>query len=158
MKHILDLPFRALLANCPSRLLNALEGAGRRSLRDVVSMTEKEILGLRNVGEMSFYTLKHELKQLGLELGRVRTEPELPKVTEMDLRDHFAGLALIGLLARHEADAPSMAAAAYGFADAMVDMRHSAMVRQEQWLREVVSRVAGPASDAAAVGMQEGES
>ena len=128
----LDTSFRLWLDECPARLRNALKDAGKRTLRDVVGMTESEVLGLRNVGETSLCDLKHRLLALGLRLGELPLEPEEPKQSDMSLRDYFAGRALIGILANHVSDAPSMAAVAYGIADAMLDQRALGAIRQPE--------------------------
>jgi hypothetical protein len=121
----LDTPFHKWLGNCPSRVLNALKRAGKHTLRDVVSMSESEVRGLRNLGQTSFYALKHELSILGLSLG-CAPAAEPVKLAEVSLRDYFAGQAMAGLLANRtngEKDRAALAAIAYGFADSMLDER-----------------------------------
>ncbi|HOA51907.1 MAG TPA: DNA-directed RNA polymerase subunit alpha [Thermogutta sp.] len=57
-----------------TRTLTSLESAGIHTVRDLVAMTEQQLLDLRNFGETSLAEVKDRLATLGLRLG-MRTSP-----------------------------------------------------------------------------------
>ena len=51
------------------RASNCLESGGVKTARDLVSLTEEELLGMRAFGRTSLREVKRRLEEMGLELG-----------------------------------------------------------------------------------------
>ena len=51
------------------RARNCLDGANIRSLKDLVSMSENEVMNLKNLGKTSLTEIKTKLAERGLSLG-----------------------------------------------------------------------------------------
>ena len=124
---LLDEPFLHPLRRCSERLLKALERAGKRTLRDVVAMSEVDVLSLRNIGEITLHELKVQLTELGFTLGGLPPELTLPKATNMTLRDYCA-MQSIETCSRFILDSAlieyrTLAMMAYQMADAMLEER-----------------------------------
>jgi len=122
----LDMPFRVPLRRCPVRLLNGLESIGCNTLRDVLRLSEVEIIGIRMVGEFCLHALKTQLANMGMEVGQERNRSSAPAPSETKtLRDEFAGQALAGMMANCSEEMMSrseghLAEMAYRHANAMI--------------------------------------
>ncbi|HKX45575.1 MAG TPA: DNA-directed RNA polymerase subunit alpha [Planctomycetota bacterium] len=64
---LLDTPLADLELSVRAR--NCLDGAELHTLRDLVSLTEAEIMNLKNLGKTSLTEIKNKLTELGLTLG-----------------------------------------------------------------------------------------
>ena len=67
LRAVLDKPVAEL--ELPVRAANCLEAAGIRTVRDLVTKPEKEMLGMRNFGRKSLTEVRDVLRGLGLEFG-----------------------------------------------------------------------------------------
>jgi DNA-directed RNA polymerase subunit alpha len=67
LRAVFDKPVAEL--ELPVRAANCLEAAGIRTVRDLVTRDEKEMLGMRNFGRKSLNEVKDVLRGLGLEFG-----------------------------------------------------------------------------------------
>lgn len=56
------------------RARNCLEAENIRTVRDLVSKTEDELLAMRNLGQTTIKELKKKMKDLGLDLGMLATK------------------------------------------------------------------------------------
>jgi len=67
MSQVLGLPISDLELSVRAR--NCLDGANIRTLRDLVVMTETEVMSLKNLGKTSLTEIKTKLQERGLMLG-----------------------------------------------------------------------------------------
>lgn len=67
LKKILDQPIAELELSVRAR--NCLDSADLRTLRDLVSMSETEVMNLKNLGKTSLTEIKTKLAERGLSLG-----------------------------------------------------------------------------------------
>ena len=67
MQRLLDRPIADLELSVRAR--NCLDSANLQSLRDLVSMTESEVMKLKNLGKTSLTEIKSRLAEKGLSLG-----------------------------------------------------------------------------------------
>lgn len=67
LKELLDLPISELELSVRAR--NCLDGADLRTLRDLVSLSENEVMNLKNLGKTSLTEIKTKLAERGLSLG-----------------------------------------------------------------------------------------
>jgi len=103
---VLDMPFEGVLSGLRLRIRNALRKDGKRTFRDVVSMSEEDFIKLSGVGFGSLKILREELACKGYAFGDLHKLPAsqeaaqeaVPMASDMTLRDHFAGQALHGIL------------------------------------------------------------
>ena len=51
------------------RARNCLDGANLRTLHDLVSLSENEVINLKNLGKTSLTEIKNKLAERGLSLG-----------------------------------------------------------------------------------------
>ena len=51
------------------RARNCLDGANIQTLRDLVTLSENEVMNLKNLGKTSLTEIKNKLSELGLSLG-----------------------------------------------------------------------------------------
>jgi hypothetical protein len=114
---------------------NRLLNSGIKTLRELVQKTEKGILMSRYFGKKSFDEIKARLSELNLHLGMSEADIktfEIPEtnnanVSELTMRDYFAGQAIIGMAGAHiqlgiiKMYTTEYARAAYMLADANVD-------------------------------------
>ena len=63
----LDLPIADLELSVRAR--NCLDGANMRTLRDLVRLSENEVMNLKNLGRTSLTEIKAKLAERGLSLG-----------------------------------------------------------------------------------------
>lgn len=67
MSQVLNMPIADLELSVRAR--NCLDGANIRTLRDLVVMTETEVMSLKNLGKTSLTEIKTKLQERGLMLG-----------------------------------------------------------------------------------------
>ncbi len=67
LQTLLDLPIADLELSVRAR--NCLDGADLRTMRDLVSMSESEVMNLKNLGKTSLTEIKTKLAERGLSLG-----------------------------------------------------------------------------------------
>ncbi len=72
LETILSVPLTDLDLSVRAR--NCLDGANLRSLKDLVSLSESEVMNLKNLGKTSLTEIKSKLAERGLELGMPTTE------------------------------------------------------------------------------------
>lgn len=63
-EELLNQPIEAL--GLPKRTLNCLQDAGIKTIGDLVSKTEAEVLDIKNLGEKSLQEIKERLEEMGL--------------------------------------------------------------------------------------------
>ncbi|MGK0484133.1 MAG: DNA-directed RNA polymerase subunit alpha, partial [Planctomycetota bacterium] len=56
------------------RARNCLDGANLQTLRDLVTMSENDVINLKNLGKTSLTEIKSKLAERGLSLGMKVTE------------------------------------------------------------------------------------
>jgi DNA-directed RNA polymerase alpha subunit len=64
----LDLPIEYL--ELPHRVRNCFFYTGHKTIKEVVNMTENDLLAIKNFGATSLFVLKKRLSDLGLELNK----------------------------------------------------------------------------------------
>ncbi|MDA1264559.1 MAG: DNA-directed RNA polymerase subunit alpha, partial [Planctomycetota bacterium] len=67
LNEMLDMPIAELELSVRAR--NCLDGADLRTLRDLVTMSENEVMNLKNLGKTSLTEIKTKLAERGLSLG-----------------------------------------------------------------------------------------
>jgi DNA-directed RNA polymerase subunit alpha len=67
LRQALEAPIAELELSVRAR--NCLDGANLRTLRDLVTMTEAEVMNLKNLGKTSLTEIKAKLAERGLSLG-----------------------------------------------------------------------------------------
>ena len=67
MQRLLDRPISDLELSVRAR--NCLDSANLRTLRDLVILSENEVMNLKNLGKTSLTEIKNKLAERGLSLG-----------------------------------------------------------------------------------------
>ena len=72
------------------RSYNCLKRAGVHSVRQLQSMSEKDLMGIRNLGRKSLEEIKHRLEEAQVQM--LGTTTSLQAKTYMDMLDNLVGL------------------------------------------------------------------
>jgi len=126
---VLDTPLDSILTGFGLRALKAVNGLGVKTLRELASKTEVDVLMVRGCGNTALHEIRNLLKRYGLSLNMsfpvTQSGMPIPEMASMNLRDYLAAKAMQAYLANADEsdDAKDIAEDAYAMADTMIRER-----------------------------------